>query len=335
MKTVDPKWLERVKKDFANSPLLPSPPDSRDFTLSSVVKAEKPTPRIAKLPQSPIKIDQGNLPKCAGSAIAGIYNAYYNAIGELPKGGFSDDYAYQRAKQLDGIPDLDGTYLRIVLMIALHEGICSKAVWDKYKRLCHETIADAKKYKIKAYAKLTGLSEIKQAIADGKYLLLGSQVTTDWTKPPTKEDGYIGFPPQGHFVGGHATYAYGYDDLLRNVRLGYILGENSWGPGWGDDGTYQMPQDFVGYTIDLGMAMLMEVWAVEFPMDVPVVTEREVEMTVGEQEVYLNGEKITIDQSPVVDKNTWRTMVPIRAIGEMFGFDVKYDEKTKKITIKG
>jgi hypothetical protein len=321
-----------VEERKFNTGYIPSPPDERDYPIARILKTEKPTLKKVQLPKSPIHIDQGNIPKCVGSSFVGIYNAYYSAIGELPHGGFSDDYLYQRCKQLDGIPNVDGTYPRIAMMVALHEGICTKKVWDENgKTLNQATIADAKKYKIKAYARLYTLDEMKLALADGKYLMFANQVTSDWMKSPCKDNGYIPCPPVGHFQGGHATYVTGYDDLLKHINEGHILGTNSWGEDWGNDGDYQMPYDLTEYVVeDLPLKMLQEVWAVEFEKDIePITINKVIELTVGSNEVTIDGVKKKLDTEPIIHKN--RTLVPIRFIAEELGMTVKYDDG--KITL--
>ena len=58
-----------------------------------------------------------------------------------------------------------------------------------------------------------------------------------------------------------------------------------------------------------------------------------IELTIGSDEVLVNGVKTKIDVEPIIHKD--RTMVPIRFIAEELGYEVKYDKKTQKVTIRG
>ena len=58
-----------------------------------------------------------------------------------------------------------------------------------------------------------------------------------------------------------------------------------------------------------------------------------IELTIGSDEVLVNDVKVKIDTEPIIHKD--RTMVPIRFIAEELGYEVKYDKKTQKVTIRG
>ena len=58
-----------------------------------------------------------------------------------------------------------------------------------------------------------------------------------------------------------------------------------------------------------------------------------IELTIGSNETLVNGVKVRIDTEPIIHKE--RTMVPIRFIAEELGYEVKYDKKTQKVTIRG
>lgn len=54
-------------------------------------------------------------------------------------------------------------------------------------------------------------------------------------------------------------------------------------------------------------------------------------MQIGQDVLYVNGEKIGLDSPAVIVDN--RTLVPARAVAEAFGNTVGYDEETKTVTI--
>lgn len=57
-------------------------------------------------------------------------------------------------------------------------------------------------------------------------------------------------------------------------------------------------------------------------------------LTIGKKEIIVNNNSYTMDVAPFIDKNSGRTLVPIRFISEFLGFDVSWDEITKTVTIK-
>lgn len=57
------------------------------------------------------------------------------------------------------------------------------------------------------------------------------------------------------------------------------------------------------------------------------------QLTVGQQEAYFNGEAKTLDVAPTIIGD--RTMLPIRFVAESFRFHVVWDEQTETVTISG
>ena len=59
--------------------------------------------------------------------------------------------------------------------------------------------------------------------------------------------------------------------------------------------------------------------------------EDEIQLVIGSETAYLNGEENTLDSAPVIINE--RTMLPIRFIAESFKFDVDWTQETQTITI--
>lgn len=338
------------------SPYLPSPPDPRDFNLYQIgVDMEAAVPTKIFLPKPPFILDQLNFPICVGAALAGIYNSYYHKIGKLPdSNGFSMAYGYFRCKELDGIPDTPGTYPRVICKVAQQEGIVPERVLPlqpgmKKPVLTEEMKKIAANYKIKSYARVdefgkpeNTIRNIKQALNNGKYILIGSIVTSDnWLSDDTVNTGYLKMP-KGSILGGHATFLYGADDThVYGSYTGYKEGVNSWGDSWGKDGRYFMPYDYVKWeTKDLpGFVAFQEAWAIEFENS-PNLLKKEVTMKlkIGSNEAIINGEKMKIDDNPLVTPIIYpkwdRTLVPLRFIAERFGAKVTWTKETREIDIE-
>lgn len=64
------------------------------------------------------------------------------------------------------------------------------------------------------------------------------------------------------------------------------------------------------------------------------VTEIKITLTIDSKDAYVNGEKILLDAPSFIDKQSSRTLVPLRFILQAFGAEVEWDEKLRKVTIK-
>ena len=59
-----------------------------------------------------------------------------------------------------------------------------------------------------------------------------------------------------------------------------------------------------------------------------------IELQVGNGIMSVDGISTVLDQPPVIDPKTNRTLVPVRAISEAFGATVEWDGINKIITIE-
>jgi C1A family cysteine protease len=146
---------------------------------------------------------------------------------------------------------------------------------------CYE---DAKKFKIlKVLAVQQDLSHIKSCLADGFPFIFGFNVPESFESSYTARTGIMTMPKPGEqIVGGHCVMGIGFIDAAGNMRfssaaeeLAYhtgrafvnlqhavrvltgvrllrvsaptnvIICRNSWGTGWGDEGYFYMPYDFI------------------------------------------------------------------------------------------
>ena len=331
-------WQEimaRARRE--NWSCLPSPPDPRDYPLSRIAEPVELPPAVRLdhlLPRVP---DQGRCGSCVGKASANILNSYYNHKDKLPDGGLSALYIYSRCKQEDGIPGTEGTYLRVALKVMLDEGSCPEVDLPysqlltnclKFPAITQAHRQAAAPYRIKAYARLWNLDEVKQALANGKLVLAGVWVTSSfmhWNGADT-----IGLP-DGSIYGLHAVKLCGYDDRIKAVR-----GANSWGPQWGDKGFFWLSYDFCKWTNpDLGgMPALTEVWAVEVDnLPVPAEpAERLIELWIDKPVARVDGVGVGLDVPPQVING--RTVLPLRFVSEQLGAKVDYIKVERKVEIR-
>lgn len=335
------KWLEIMKKLPEDSPLKPSPPDPRDYVLSMAVPMATNVNK-AELPPPPFHFDQLTEPECVGAGINGAANALYNALGIMPEGGFSPSFLYKLCKMEDGIPNEPGTYIRVGLKVAQKVGLCPEKLCPSFRGVDKTVITDemrkeAAKYKIKAYYQVHSLQEIKNAIANGMYIIIGTMVTEDnWIKNIEANKGHLG-KPRGFVKGGHCTYLRSFDDLYKYADLtGYERGENSWGEEWGDKGGFYMPYDYHSWSMSLDFPewlTFMEAWAVDFGIPAPVKVDEKpfISIWIGKKKALVDGEEVEMNAAPIISES--RTMVPLKFINQQLGLHTEWDSEDQRVDI--
>lgn len=258
------QWKESFKY-LAKAPrpgVLPSPPDPRDYSVDDMPVASLRTPPQHFLPESPFVLDQKNTGYCAGASGAGIGNSYYHYFNMLPQQGFSMTFLYWLAKEYDGIPHLEGTYIRTILKIMHKYGMASEQLAPfslNRINISGAALREAEHYKIEAYSRLRTWGEMQKALAKGLYIIIGTLVTrNNWNRP----GGFLSYP-SGALYGGHATFNFGYDNFLSHAHNGYFYCQNSWGSYWGDKGKFYLPYDYLRMTYE-GRPVFLEAWAVKF-----------------------------------------------------------------------
>ena len=326
------QWLRMMERAIAeNWPMLPSPPDERDWPLSRIAQ---PVTRPAAVRLDylvPFVMDQKNCGTCVSFSGAQIKNAFAKRRNKLPEGGLSPLFLYTQCKAEDGIPNSEGTWPRVALKVMQRDGICPEKVLP-YSALPQNAclslptiqntyIQAAAEYKIKAYARLYGVDDIKQALAAGKLVMAGILVTDNFMSPPANN--VIG-PPDGRIYGLHAIVICGYDDSRKAFRM-----VNSWGTTWGDKGFAWLTYEFCEWeSLDhAGFFALEEAWAVESEY----VAEQKIEMWIGTPIVHVNGATVMLDVAPHIKDD--RAFVPVRFVSEALGRRVEWDGTQKKVTI--
>jgi hypothetical protein len=252
----------------------PSPDDDRDYPLRALpVKLAAPPIRASIETFVEPMDNQQTKPWCVSFNVCdAIEDALRMRGTKIPVGGLSKAYLYARCKQLDGIPNQDGTFIRTALQIAATEGICPDYLCptatylqqDDLPVITSEMRAAAANYKITGYARLKDAAgyadqiQMKQAIAAGQFVIIGSWVEEDnWLDG----DDLIS-EPKGRMLGGHCTRLFGYDNEQHQAGyVGLYDGGNSWGPEWGNRGKYHMTYSYVAWRdLSTGTPALQEAW---------------------------------------------------------------------------
>ena len=321
-----------AEAEKGNWPCLPSPPDERDFPLSRIAKPASLPPSV-RLDSLISKVrSQGGCGVCVGKAVSAAGSAGHGK-------DLSSLYVYTRCKQEDGIPNEEGTYIRVANKIIHKEGsppeemlpyTLSAGKCLLLPQITSAMTEAAMPCRIKAYVRLWTLDEIKAALAAGKVVVAGVWVTSsfmDW-----KGQGNIGVP-NGSIYGGHAVVFCGYDDSRQAIR-----GLNSWGKEWGDKGFFWLDYANVNWQCDIGIPAIFEAWAYEFseaPKPEPTPDpgkKNRIEMWVDNHTAIVNGERVYLDTPPLIVEG--RTLVPARFIAESLGAKVTWYPQEKKVVIE-
>lgn len=222
---------EEVQDEFAMG-VMPDAPDNRDVQYDELATAMNLPEEYFVDIDNVEKLDQKRNGSCVGHAGAHLRMAHDDKRNlEL-----SARYLYAMCKLLDGRPNNEGTYPRILAKVLTGFGVCRDRYVENDSRLKHRdyitvdfkderTIRDALKHKFKGFASLNvrDIDLLKQAIVkEGGFVL--SMRVGNWKGKYLYPD----YPDSDREKRNarHMVYVYGYkgDDF-------YIL--NSWGRRWG------------------------------------------------------------------------------------------------------
>jgi C1A family cysteine protease len=109
-------------------------------------------------------------------------------------------------------------------------------------------LAEAQKYRTGAFHRLATVTDIKSCIYSGYPIVIGFNVYDSFMN--IGADGLMPMPNLSteSLQGGHCTFGgLAYNDYVQcpGANPGAVLMQNSWGLGWGLQGRYWMPYDFL------------------------------------------------------------------------------------------
>lgn len=220
---------------------LRDPVDARDIPMSLVLPVVAAPPEVDYSDQmSPVR-DQGPEGTCVSfAAVAGIKEYQekkeHGRLIEL-----SPRYVYHLCKQMDGIPQEEGTFPRVAMKVLAQKGVCLEKCWPyrsyQNDRPCPEADEQAQPYRIRTYARLTDLDEMERSLSLNGPFLAGVEVFSVWFR----SNGRIPLPSPGETsLGGHAICIMGYSRSEKFFKF-----KNSWGSDWGDGGYGYLPYEYL------------------------------------------------------------------------------------------
>lgn len=228
---------------------IPDLPDHRDKhyeELTPVVAPEKLPPHVDLRPECTPVQDQGELGSCTANALAG--NLDYLKKQQLKKVlDFSRLFIYYNERVIEHTVNTDsGAMLRDGIKSLAKLGACPEGEWpydiSKFTQKPPEKdYADALKYQITAYYRLTTIDQMKHTLASGYPFVFGFSVYESFESEEVARTGIVPMPkPDERLLGGHAVMAAGYDESKQQFIV-----RNSWGTKWGISGYFMMPYAYL------------------------------------------------------------------------------------------
>jgi len=193
--------------------------------------------------------DQGELGSCtanAGSCALQFDENIQKSEGKLNMA--SRLFLYYAERQMDGdIWQDGGSTLRTCIQALNIFGVCDETLWpydqsrftERPPQGCWEQASFHKG--LNSFALSQNERELKHCLAIFKRpFVFGFQVYDSFEGPEIAQTGIMKIPgPHENCLGGHAVICVGYRDD------GYFIIRNSWGTGWGDEGYFYMPKEFI------------------------------------------------------------------------------------------
>ena len=189
--------------------------------------------------------DQGRRGTCVAHATAAMLDCLYltQRSAHLE---FSPQFIYWSAKQVDGHPDTEGTWLAMAVLTTIKPGDCTEASWPYNPTPIPANVSqgpapkaaidEANLYRTARHVELYQRSSeaIRQEIRNHYPVAISVPVYRNWeNNPNTKATGLIPMPlPRSTLVGGHAMCVVGYQIDDQFTGGGAFIVRNSWGPGW-------------------------------------------------------------------------------------------------------
>lgn len=342
---------------------IPSPQDDRDYQYKTIKMMSTDLPSSYEVELDKVD-DQGRAGACTGFGINVSHNSDAKVRYNKPV-RMSPLFPYAEAKKMDR-DFTEGTTIRNVMKVSQKLGVPEYDLYPYedsenvrnciFPKATKDVYDNANKHKIKSYAQVYTVEELKNAIYNENAVVAGFQVFETFMHA---KDGFIG-KIDGRYYGGHCVSFVGWDDNLERVidgikYKGFIKIQNSWGEAWGDKGFGYLAYDLFNHTtLDGWWRLLLETWTtvddiddndpnvnlnyhkekwLERGGDLEPVQNPDIIMTLGEKKAFAWGKEIELIRAP--EEKQGVTLVPIRFITEAMGLYVEYKKDTREILIKG
>ncbi|MFH1753544.1 MAG: C1 family peptidase [Candidatus Omnitrophota bacterium] len=216
--------------------------DSRDYLMRAYLPVARLPKSVDYAPKaSPVR-DQGIEGTCVAFATATGMKEYQELLDYEKLIVLSPRFIYDECKKIDGMPDIEGTTLRVAMKVLKTKGVCRESFqpYGPYQRikLRKGGVADAKKFRVITYARIININELRQSLYAKGPCVIGVEVFKGMMETKT---GLVPMPKKNEQAqGGHAICAVGYDDKKKLIKF-----KNSWSAKWGKKGYGSLPYTYI------------------------------------------------------------------------------------------
>jgi len=239
----------------------PDTPDFRDYTREIPILVEV-LPSIVDLStKCPPVLDQGNLGSCTANAIANAHRFEQKRQVFNPDWLPSRLFIYFNERAIEHTITSDsGASIRDGIKSIAKQGVCPETEWQynikKFKsKPSSKCYTDALKFTAIKYVRVNQLSsDIRSTLNAGYPIVFGFSVYSSFESREVANTGIVPMPSETEqCLGGHAVLMVGYDDSAQRFKV-----MNSWGVGWGQQGFFTIPYEYV-----LSPKLANDFWAIE------------------------------------------------------------------------
>lgn len=241
-------WLLPERKKVTTEVPIPrlgltkDPYDERDYLMLSS-EIEEDTPESVFFDSfCPETENQGKANSCTAFSGTSAFETAREKDGDYYISFSEHDLYYFSRKDANLFPDDGGCYMRNVLKVMKERGLCPEKLEPYDENDINRTPGIFAKwfasfFRIKAYVRLQSQSQIRQALADGGIVMIGTPIYKGFMKP---EANIIPIPKKSEAsIGAHAYYIVGYS----KTREQYLI-HNSWGS-WANGGFAWLPFEYL------------------------------------------------------------------------------------------
>ena len=226
----------------------PDLPDHRDFSYAATRAAIRKLPvRIDLRATCPPVYDQGNLGSCTANAIGAAFE-FELMKQNVPEFMPSRLFIYYNERVIEHCIGSDnGAQIRDGIKSVNKQGVCPEKIWQYdikafAKQPGAKCYSEALKHQVLSYQRIVrDVNSMKGCLVEGYPFVFGFTVYDAFESATVAKTGKLDLPKKDEKVqGGHAVVAVGYDDSKKRFIV-----RNSWGPGWGLNGYFTMPYDYL------------------------------------------------------------------------------------------
>jgi C1A family cysteine protease len=249
----------------------PDLPDYRDLVYAApeAVLAALPA-KIDLTAKCPPVYDQGQLGSCTANAISGAFE-FELMKQNSPVFAPSRLFIYYNERVIENTVSTDsGAQIRDGIKSVNTQGVCNETAWPyvinefavKPFQTCYTA---ALNHLVTSYQSVNqDLNQMKGCLADGYPIVIGFTVYQSFESPEVAKTGVLNMPkPHEAVVGGHAVVVVGYDDASKRFIM-----RNSWGTGWGMQGYFTMPYDYL-----LNPKLASDFWTIRLVENNPALVQ--------------------------------------------------------------